>query len=155
VTSDEIKTVLDLHAKWVRDEDGGKRAYLRGANLQRAYLHGAYLHGAYLQDANLRGAYLQGAKVSESRTWESFMAALPDFFTGGGRELAEVVTREHLTCHDWTNCPTAAAYGAKGIEDVPAERKEFAGLFIRLFDSGTISPEQIAEACGVSLDGES
>ena len=53
----ELRVVLEKHQKWLRGEEGGERAYLRGADLQGADLQGAYLQGAYLQ-----GAYLQGAK---------------------------------------------------------------------------------------------
>jgi uncharacterized protein YjbI with pentapeptide repeats len=64
--AEDIKEVLRLHGMWLRDEEGGKRADLNGANLRGAYLRGAYLHGAdlsgaYLNGANLRGAYLHGA----------------------------------------------------------------------------------------------
>ena len=44
----KIKKMLDKHAAWLRGEDGGEKADLRGA----------YLLGAYLRDANLRGADL-------------------------------------------------------------------------------------------------
>ena len=58
---EELKKVLDNHRKWLRSEEGGQRAYLRGADLQRADLQGAYLQMADLRRADLRGAYLQGA----------------------------------------------------------------------------------------------
>jgi hypothetical protein len=76
MNTDEIKQVLELHAKYLRDEEGGTRAYLygaylyganleganlKGANLKGANLDGAYLKGAYLKGANLDGAYLKGA----------------------------------------------------------------------------------------------
>ena len=57
-TSEELKVILEKHAKYRAGEEGGERANLQGANLQDAYLQGAYLQGAYLQ-----GAYLQGAKL--------------------------------------------------------------------------------------------
>ena len=64
-TADELKAILDAHAKWLRGESGGKRAdlqraYLRGADLRGADLRGADLQRAYLQGADLRGADLQG-----------------------------------------------------------------------------------------------
>ena len=46
-----IKEILDLHGKWLRGEEGGVQANLRGANLR----------GADLSDANLRGADLSDA----------------------------------------------------------------------------------------------
>ena len=56
MNKDEIKTVLELHVKWLKCEEGGSRADLRGANL-----YGADLSGANLRDANLYGADLSGA----------------------------------------------------------------------------------------------
>jgi hypothetical protein len=59
----DLKTTLDLHAKWLMGENGGKRADLYGADLCDADLRGAYLYGANLCDANLRGADLYGADL--------------------------------------------------------------------------------------------
>ena len=39
----DLKQILELHKKWLNNEDGGKRAYLGGANLS----------GADLSDADL------------------------------------------------------------------------------------------------------
>lgn len=50
-TQEELKTILELHLKWLRNEEGGIRANLRGANLS----------SANLSSANLRGADLRGA----------------------------------------------------------------------------------------------
>jgi len=44
----EIKNILDLHVKWINDEDSGSRADLSGANLRGADLSGANLRGADL-----------------------------------------------------------------------------------------------------------
>ena len=61
----ELKTILDLHSKWLINMPDGKRAYLHGANLQRANLQRANLKRANLQGAYLQGANLQGATGSE------------------------------------------------------------------------------------------
>ena len=66
---EQIKTILELHLKWLKNEDGGIRANLRDvdlsyANLSGADLSGAYLSGAYLSGADLSGAYLSGADLS-------------------------------------------------------------------------------------------
>ena len=42
----DIKKILEDHLKWLRNEDGGKRANLSGADLSRANLYGANLYGA-------------------------------------------------------------------------------------------------------------
>ena len=41
--TDELKQILDIHAKWVRGESGASRADLYGADLSRADLSGANL----------------------------------------------------------------------------------------------------------------
>ncbi len=68
MTPEEIKTLLDLHAKWLRGESDGAYADLAEANLTDADLTGADLRGANLRvanmtDANLRGADLRGANL--------------------------------------------------------------------------------------------
>ena len=67
----ELKNILDKHLKWLRGENGGKRADLSranlfGANLPEANLFGANLFGANLSEANLFGANLFGANLSRA-----------------------------------------------------------------------------------------
>ena len=57
----ELKTVLELHKKWLEGKEEGKRANLRKSNLR-----GADLQGANLREADLRGADLQGANLREA-----------------------------------------------------------------------------------------
>ena len=69
----ELKNILDKHFKWLRGENGGKRANLSRADLSRADLSradlsradlsGADLSGANLSRANLFGANLFGANL--------------------------------------------------------------------------------------------
>ena len=65
LTQEEIQ-ILQRHAKWLADEEGGKRANLYGANLCAANLCGANLRGANLYDANLRGANLRNADLRDA-----------------------------------------------------------------------------------------
>ena len=58
---EELQEILDAHKKWIKGEDGGVRANLRGADLRGADLRGAGLRGADLRGADLRGADLRGA----------------------------------------------------------------------------------------------
>ena len=60
---EELNSILELHRKWLYNEDGGKRADLYGANLYGADLRGANLYGADLRGANLYGANLYGADL--------------------------------------------------------------------------------------------
>ena len=45
---DELMSIFELHGKWLREEEGGERANLFGADLSRANLSGANLSGAKL-----------------------------------------------------------------------------------------------------------
>ena len=67
LTKKEIE-VLQRHAKWLKNEEGGEKANLwdadlRGANLRDADLRDADLRGANLWDADLRGANLRDANL--------------------------------------------------------------------------------------------
>jgi len=136
-----------------------RSADLRSANLDGADLRSADLQGAYLQGADLQGADLRGAKELESTfvardiRYGDLLAILPDLFRAGGKSLEQVVTREHLTCHSWANCPMAVAFDThRGIDDVPLAWRHWASLFVWAFDSGLLGPERIAQACGVEWE---
>ena len=58
MNANELKKILELHAKWLNGEEGGKRA-----NLCHAHLGGADLRGANLCHAHLGGADLCGANL--------------------------------------------------------------------------------------------
>ena len=62
LTKEEIE-VLQRHAKWLKDEEGGEKADLWDADLRDADLRGANLRDADLRGANLRGANLRGANL--------------------------------------------------------------------------------------------
>ena len=62
----KLKDVLDKHLKWLRDEDGGERANLSGADLSWANLSRADLFGANLSRANLSRADLSWANLSRA-----------------------------------------------------------------------------------------
>ena len=66
MNSVELKTILDLHEKWLNGEPDGKKADLRWADLRLANLSGADLHGADLTGANLRSANLRWTDLSEA-----------------------------------------------------------------------------------------
>ncbi len=63
IEKEQLESILELHRKWLYDEEGGERANLEGANLRGANLWGANLEGANLRGANLRGANLEGANL--------------------------------------------------------------------------------------------
>ena len=53
-----IQEVLARHKKWLENNEGGQRAYLKGADLRVADLKGADLRVADLKGANLQRADL-------------------------------------------------------------------------------------------------
>jgi len=57
----ELQKVLELHKKWLNDEDEGECADLSGTNLS-----GTNLSGANLRSANLSGANLSSANLSSA-----------------------------------------------------------------------------------------
>jgi len=64
ITTEELQSILELHLKWLRNEEGGSRADLRDASLSYADLRGADLRDANLSCADLRGADLRDADLS-------------------------------------------------------------------------------------------
>ena len=63
---EELQEILKKHKKWLAGEDGGARAYLRGADLRGADLRGVNLSDANLRGANLSDADLRGADLSDA-----------------------------------------------------------------------------------------
>ena len=64
--ANELKKILELHAKWLNGEEGGKMADLSGANLRWANLSDADLRRANLRRADLSGADLGKADLDYS-----------------------------------------------------------------------------------------
>ena len=65
LTKKEIE-ILQRHAKWLKNEEGGERADLRGADLRGADLQDANLRDADLRGSSLRGSDLQGSDLQGS-----------------------------------------------------------------------------------------
>ena len=63
---DNIKEILKLHKKWIKNEAYGIRADLSEADLRGADLRGADLRGADLSRADLSGANLRGVNLSRA-----------------------------------------------------------------------------------------
>lgn len=59
----ELQQILERHRKWLRGEEGGEKANLRGADLCGADLREADLREADLYRANLCDADLRGANL--------------------------------------------------------------------------------------------
>jgi uncharacterized protein YjbI with pentapeptide repeats len=90
MTADDLKAILDSHARWLRGE-GGERADLRGADLRGADLRFADLRFANLRSADLRYANLRSAdlRYADLRFADvtdvvlSEGASLPEYAPGG------------------------------------------------------------------------
>ncbi|OAS19283.1 pentapeptide repeat-containing protein [Paenibacillus oryzisoli] len=65
-TAEQLKELLDLHRKWLRDDEGGQCANLSYANLSYANLSDANLSDANLSYANLSDANLSDANLSDA-----------------------------------------------------------------------------------------
>lgn len=66
MTNDELKKIIEKHEKWLKDQEGGEHANLRGANLRFANMRGADLRGADLRGADLYGVDLRGANLRDA-----------------------------------------------------------------------------------------
>jgi len=60
----ELDKILELHKKWLNDEDGGTRADFGHTDLKHANLSYTNLRAASLRFADLEGANLTGANLS-------------------------------------------------------------------------------------------
>jgi hypothetical protein len=80
---DNLAAILAAHKAFLAGERSGKRADLRGADLQGADLRGAYLRGADLQGAYLRGADLQRADLQGAENIPANAAAQTSILAEG------------------------------------------------------------------------
>ncbi len=122
-------------------------ANLRLANLSSADLSSADLRSANLSSANLSSADLSSAKnfrLPTGELWSEYLTqTVPALLTAGGKSLAEVATVEHWECHGWDNCPMAAAFSVKSLDEIPILHRPRASQFVQLFDAGQLKLEDI------------
>ena len=64
ISAKKLQEIIKSHGRWLRNEEGGERANLSGADLSSADLSSADLSGAYLSGADLSGADLSSANLS-------------------------------------------------------------------------------------------
>ena len=137
LTKEEIE-VLQRHAKWLKNEEGGEKANLRdanlwdanlrdanlwdadlrGANLRDANLRGANLRGADLRGANLRDANLRGADLRDADLWGA-VGKILSFGPIGSRQGITYVTKTERTIHVRCGCfyGTLEEFAAKVEEE--------------------------------------
>lgn len=64
ISAKKLQEIIKSHGRWLRNEEGGERAYLSSADLSSANLRGADLSSADLSSADLSGADLSSANLS-------------------------------------------------------------------------------------------
>ena len=79
ISAEKLQEIIKSHGRWLRNEEGGERAdlsgaNLRGADLRDADLRDADLSDAYLRDANLRGADLRGANLRGANLRDAYLS---------------------------------------------------------------------------------
>ncbi len=111
-TDAEIKEILEKHAKWLRGDNNGERAYLSGADLSRANLSGADLSGANLSGAYLSGAYLSGADLSGANLSGAYLsgADLSGADLSGADLSRAYLSRADLSGADLSGANLSGAY---------------------------------------------
>lgn len=131
----------DLRGCDLRDSD------LRESDLSDSDLSGSDLSRSDLRRSDLRGCDLGTAKnvrLPTGETWKEYLTkTVPALLTAGGHKLEEIANFEHWNCHSWENCPMAAAFKVKRLEDIPILLRPRAEQFIQLFDAGQIKLESI------------
>ena len=66
ISKEELKTILEKHKLWLRQEDGGEKANLSGSDLRWSNLSGSDLSGSDLRWSNLSGSDLSWSDLSGS-----------------------------------------------------------------------------------------
>ena len=118
IDAENLKAIIASHGRWLRDEEGGQRADLSGADLRRADLRGANLSGANLYGANLSDANLYGA---------NFDKKYYQIVRIGSRKATTTycVDDDNVLCGCWNNYKggTLEAFRQR-VEDVYGEQGE-------------------------------
>ena len=121
----KLQEIIESHGKWLKFEDGGKCADLRGANLRGAYLQcanlrGANLRGAHLRGADLRDAYLQGANLQGAYLRGAHLrgADLRDAYLQGANLQGAYLQGAHLQGANLQGADLQGAYLPNGIYQI-------------------------------------
>lgn len=135
MTQNEIKQVLDLHAAWSVNREGGQRA-----NLYEAYLYEAYLSKAYLSGAKLD----KSTRLPTGETWEVYRKEVVASLLANSIAIEEIVAKS-WNVHDWTSCPMATRFHTNDINGVPVLLRPRAEQFIQFFDAKLLDdlPEEM------------
>ena len=66
ISAKKLQEIIKSHGRWLRNEEGGERAYLSSADLSGADLSSADLSSADLSGADLSSANLSGADLDKT-----------------------------------------------------------------------------------------
>jgi hypothetical protein len=82
-----------------------------------------------------------------NETLEEFVNEIvPELLAIGGR-LEAALSPSVWECHDWTNCPMAAAFGIESHQQAPLLLFLRVSQFVKLYDAGKISRLAVLVAC--------
>ena len=124
----DLKLTLELHLKWLKNEDGGSRANLSRADLSGANLSGAKLFSANLSGAILSEAYLSGANLSFANLSEANFSRANEFAYGANLSEADLswANLENIKWDEQTSWPDLSSF--KGARNIPEALKKQLGL---------------------------
>lgn len=74
---------------------------------------------------------------------------VPTLLTAGGRALTDILTPKVWNCHNWDNCPMAAAFNTTGLFRVPLLHQHAAEEFITYFDAELLPLDELRKICGL------
>jgi uncharacterized protein YjbI with pentapeptide repeats len=66
ITEIDLRDILKKHELWLKGEEGGEKADLRGSDLSYSNLRGSDLRGSDLSYSNLRGSNLRNSNLRNS-----------------------------------------------------------------------------------------
>ena len=67
ISAKKLQEIIKSHGRWLRNEEGGERADLSGADLRSANLRSADLRSANLRGADLDKTYYQVVRIGSRR----------------------------------------------------------------------------------------
>jgi hypothetical protein len=95
--------------------------------------------------AALTAEKIKGPLIAKIRAFVN--ADLISLLSAGGR-IEEALKPEHWECHEWQNCPMAAAFGVVNLDQIPSKWRDKAEFFARQFDCGLIRREMVVTIAG-------
>lgn len=132
------------------------KAYCASANFQQSNLRDVIARGTNFRSALLNTARLRGIELSDDTTLPNDMAwgtykreFVPTLLVAGGRALKDILTPKVWNCHNWDNCPMAAAFNTHGLSGVPLLYCHSASEFITYFDAELLPLDEMRKICGL------